>query len=102
VTAWYRTPNLELVRCLVGRGLGYAVLVQHPLSETTYDGRRVAALPIADAVPDVSVVLAHPRGAQLTRRAEALARFARTVLPGADHGAEPDGAGGGAEDAVGR
>ena len=79
-TAWYRTPNLELVRCLVGRGLGYAVLVQHPLSEVTYDGRRVTALPIADEVPDVSVVLAHPRGAQLTRRAEALGRFSGDIL----------------------
>jgi DNA-binding transcriptional LysR family regulator len=81
--AWYRTPNLEEVRCLVGRGLGYAVLVQHPLTEVTYDGRRVVALPIADDVPDVSVVLAHPRGAQLTRRAEALLEFTRAVTPGA-------------------
>lgn len=83
--AWYRTPNLELVRCLVGRGLGYAVLVQHPLTEVTYDGRRVVALPIADVVPDVSVVLAHPRGAQLTRRAEALGEFCRSILSGAAH-----------------
>ncbi len=89
---WYRTPNLELVRCLVGRGLGYAVLVQHSLSEVTYDGRGVTALPIADEVPDVSVVLAHPRGAQLTRRAEALGRFSRDILAAADdveHGAAP-------------
>jgi DNA-binding transcriptional LysR family regulator len=84
-SAWYRTPNLELVRCLVGRGLGYAVLVQHPLTEITYDGRRVTALPIADDVPDVSVVLAHPRGAQLTRRAEALGQFCRAILSAADH-----------------
>lgn len=97
--AWFRTPNLELVRCLVGRGLGYAVLVQRPLSEITYDGRRVTALPIADAVPDVSVVLAHPRGAQLTRRAEALAQFSRTVLPVADHVVDVDRARGGAEEA---
>jgi DNA-binding transcriptional LysR family regulator len=83
-SAWYRTPNLELVRCLVGRGLGYAVLVQHPLTEVTYDGRRVTALPIADDVPDVSVVLAHPRGAQLTRRAEALGQFCRAILSAAD------------------
>jgi DNA-binding transcriptional LysR family regulator len=83
-SAWYRTPNLELVRCLVGRGLGYAVLVQHPQTEVTYDGRRVTALPIADDVPDVSVVLAHPRGAQLTRRAEALGQFCRAILSAAD------------------
>lgn len=95
--AWYRTPNLELVRCLVGRGLGYAVLVQHPRSEITYDGRRVVALPIADAVPDVSVVLAHPRGAQLTRRAEALARFSMTILSVVDHVVDADRARGGAE-----
>jgi DNA-binding transcriptional LysR family regulator len=87
-SAWYRTPNLELVRCLVGRGLGYAVLVQHPLTEVTYDGRRVTALPIADEVPDVSVVLAHSRGAQLTRRAEALGQFSSAILSAADHAAD--------------
>jgi DNA-binding transcriptional LysR family regulator len=75
----HRTANFELVRCLVGRGLGYAVLVQRPLSELTYEGRRVVALPIADAGPDALIVLAHPRGAQLTRRAEALAEFCLTV-----------------------
>ncbi len=77
----YRTGNAELVRCLVGRGLGYAVLAQRPPTDLTYEGRRVVALPIADHVPDVSIVLAYPRGARLTRRAEALAEFCVTIPP---------------------
>lgn len=84
---WYRTPNFELVRCLVGRGLGYAVLVQQPAGDLTYDGRRVIARPIAEAA-SVDLVLAHPKGAQLTRRALALGEFCSTVLP--DRPARPE------------
>lgn len=75
----YQTGNAELVRCLVGRGLGFAVLAQHFPTDVTTEGRRVVALPIADDVPDVTIVLAHPRGARLTHRAEALADFCRTI-----------------------
>ncbi|MGH3294697.1 MAG: LysR substrate-binding domain-containing protein [Trebonia sp.] len=75
----YHSPNPELVRCLVGRGLGYAIVVQHPPGELTYDGRRVTSVPIAGDVQEVSVVLAYPRGVDLTRRADALAEFCTTV-----------------------
>ncbi|MQA09565.1 MAG: LysR family transcriptional regulator [Pseudonocardiaceae bacterium] len=78
-TVRHSTSNFELVRCLVGRGLGYAVLVQRPPSGLSYEGRRVVSRPIAEEVPDVSIVLAYPRGARLTRRAEALADFCLTI-----------------------
>lgn len=75
----YQTGNAELVRCLVGRGLGYAILAQRPPTDLTYEGRCVVALPIADDVPDVSIVLGYPRGARLSRRAEAVAGFCATM-----------------------
>jgi DNA-binding transcriptional LysR family regulator len=75
----YQTGNPELVRCLVGRGLGFALLVQRSPTDLTYEGRRVVALPLADDLPDVSIVLAYPRGARLTRRAEALAEFCMAI-----------------------
>lgn len=85
---WYRTPNFELVRCLVGRGLGYAVLVQQPAGDLTYDGHRVITRPIAGAAP-VALVLAYPRGAQLTKRALALGEFCATVLDRKQERPEP-------------
>jgi flavin reductase (DIM6/NTAB) family NADH-FMN oxidoreductase RutF/DNA-binding transcriptional LysR family regulator len=46
----YRSPSFEMVRSLVGNGLGYAVLGTKPASSTTYDGRAVVARPITEQV----------------------------------------------------
>jgi DNA-binding transcriptional LysR family regulator len=46
----YRSPSFEMVRSLVGNGLGYAVLSTKPASPTTYDGRAVVARPITEQV----------------------------------------------------
>jgi DNA-binding transcriptional LysR family regulator len=71
----YTTTSFELARCLVGRGLGYAVLFQRPESGMTYDGHRVTIVEIADALPPTVVGLARPPGAPRTARLEALREF---------------------------
>lgn len=68
----HATTNFELVRCLVGRGLGYCVLFQRPASAVTYDGRTVKILEIEEQVPRNVVGLARPAGAPRTARYEAL------------------------------
>ncbi|GGH44742.1 LysR substrate-binding domain-containing protein [Microbacterium album] len=73
------TSNLELVRSLVGRGLGYALLAQRPPDSRTYDGREVVSRPLRDATADIAIVMAHASGAPLTRRATALRDFCRTI-----------------------
>ena len=46
----YRSSSLELVRGLVGRGLGYSILVTRPAGDTTYDGQALAIRPLSDEV----------------------------------------------------
>jgi DNA-binding transcriptional LysR family regulator len=70
----HRTPSHELVRGLVGRGLGYALLLTRPVHDLTHEGLPLAAVPLADDVPENSFVLARVRGAQLSRQAAAFAR----------------------------
>ncbi|WP_086707609.1 LysR substrate-binding domain-containing protein [Streptomyces antimycoticus] len=53
----FRTMTHELARALVGRGLGYALLAQHAPGRLTGAGRAVAAIPIADPLEPLPVVL---------------------------------------------
>lgn len=76
----FRAGGLETVRALVGRGLGWSLLVQRPWSDRTYEGREVVAREIADGVPEVRVLLAWSRRTPLTRTARAFARSAPTAL----------------------
>ncbi len=76
-----RTSNYETARALVGRGLGWAVLVQRTATDVTYEGRRVVAKDVVDpAPPPVQIVVAWPREAPLSRSAQAFVHLvARTA-----------------------
>ncbi|WP_162321141.1 LysR family transcriptional regulator [Nesterenkonia haasae] len=67
--------SVELVRTLVGRGLGFAILAQRSATNFTAEQREVRTLEFRDDVPSVSVVLAYPRGMILPRRIQALIEF---------------------------
>ena len=54
----YRSDWIEMVRGLVGRGLGYAILGTRPASDITYDGRKLVTRPIANPVAPSRIVLA--------------------------------------------
>ncbi|MCP5940242.1 LysR family transcriptional regulator, partial [Klebsiella pneumoniae] len=47
----YSSPSIEMVRCMVGQGLGFSVLVTRPCCDMTYDGERVVQRDIADEMP---------------------------------------------------
>lgn len=68
----YATTNYELARCLVGRGLGYSVLVQRLATSVTYDGHQVVSLEIAGAIASNTVGLARPSGAPASGKYRAL------------------------------
>lgn len=57
----YVTGNYELTRALVGRGLGYSVLVNRPRTDLTYEGHRVVVREIDPPPAPTTVVLAWPR-----------------------------------------
>ncbi|MBN9189186.1 LysR substrate-binding domain-containing protein [Microbacterium sp.] len=88
-----RSGNFEFIRCLVGRGVGYAFLIQRPASDLTFEGKRVVVKAIREPMPTTPVVLAYAKDARLSPRAISFIEFAvkdrraRRRLPGdaADH-----------------
>jgi DNA-binding transcriptional LysR family regulator len=72
----YRTTDFEVTRSLVGRGLGYSLLVQHPAVDATYEGRALVARPLTPAVRPLSVQIIWPRAVRLTDRAQAMVEYA--------------------------
>lgn len=79
-TVAHRTPNFELVRSLVARGLGYSLLVQKPRIETSYEGLPLVAKSISPQFARESVVIVWPRSLRLTDRARALVAYARDTV----------------------
>jgi DNA-binding transcriptional LysR family regulator len=77
----HSSANHELVRALVGRGLGFALLVTRPVHDLTHEGRPLAAVPLAGDVPEHAFALAYPRGVRLTRQATAFAEHCREAAP---------------------
>lgn len=75
-TVRHRTTSFETARALVGRGLGYALLVQQPSNERTYEGLPVIRKEISEQAGDVAVLLAWPRHCKLSARAEAFINYA--------------------------
>ncbi|HWK00753.1 MAG TPA: LysR family transcriptional regulator [Xanthobacteraceae bacterium] len=51
----FSSTNFEMVRTLVGNGLGYSILNLVPNLSTTYDGTRVKYVPISDDVRPLQV-----------------------------------------------
>lgn len=82
----YRTTDFELTRSLVGRGLGYALLVQRPRRDETYEGFPVVSAEITPPPAPVRILLAHSAAVQPTRRAQALMDFAAGLFAGRREG----------------
>jgi len=66
------SSNIEVVRCLVARGVGYSILVQRWPTDLSFEGLPVVSRPIADPTRERRAVLAWPTRTRLTRRAQAL------------------------------
>jgi DNA-binding transcriptional LysR family regulator len=73
----FRSANFEMVRGMVGHGLGYALLATKPASSMTYDGRALVTRPLQSATGASRVVLAYRRGARLSAPAERFAWLCR-------------------------
>lgn len=56
----HRTADYEFCRALVGRGLGYTLLMRRSVSTETWDGERVVYLPIDPPPRSVEVLIAWP------------------------------------------
>jgi DNA-binding transcriptional LysR family regulator len=74
------SSNIEVVRSLVARGVGYSILVQRWPSDVSYEGLPLVSLPIADPTPERHVVLAWIDGTRKTTRVDALINFCRRTF----------------------
>jgi DNA-binding transcriptional LysR family regulator len=72
----YRSRSYDTVRGLIGRHRGYSILNAIPRMPYTYDGTRVAAVPILEDLPRTLVVGLRLRSAVLRRAVAELNRYA--------------------------
>ncbi len=63
----FSSPSLEMVRGMVGQGRGYSLLVTHPHVDFTYDGQKIATLPLADDIPRAELGIARHAQIRPTR-----------------------------------
>lgn len=73
----YRSRSFEMVRGLVGHGLGYTLLATKPASAMTYDGKALVSRPLTGKVAKSRMVLAQRGNSTLP---EPAARFAEMCL----------------------
>jgi flavin reductase (DIM6/NTAB) family NADH-FMN oxidoreductase RutF len=73
----YRSDSYEMVRGLVGQGLGFALMATRPASTMSYDGSLLVTRPLAGAAQPSRVMLATRRGAQLSEQAARFVWFCR-------------------------
>ncbi|WP_144720112.1 LysR family transcriptional regulator [Agrococcus jejuensis] len=74
-----RVRSYEAVRTLVGRGLGYGILVQRPANPASYEGFPLALREIAPAVDPVGVDVIWSADADAPPRVRALIDFATSL-----------------------
>ncbi len=78
----FSSPSLELVRGLVGRGLGYSLLVTRPHGDRTYDGRPLAVRPIAEKGTRGEIAIAALASLRPTRASTAFTEHCRNWFAG--------------------
>ncbi|WP_433876334.1 LysR family transcriptional regulator [Sinomonas atrocyanea] len=76
-----RVPQIILVQALVGRGVGYGLLMSRPnTTPTSVEGRPIAVRPIEPSATRTNVVAIWPEDMDLTPRAAALLDYAVEIL----------------------
>src|SRR5581483_7179392 len=71
----HRASGIETVRSLVGRGMGWSLLLHRPQTAASYDGGSVAHVALTDLTDPVDVVAARSADVRPTRRVEAFVSF---------------------------
>jgi DNA-binding transcriptional LysR family regulator len=77
----YRAGAIETVRTLVGRGLGWSLMLHRPITDVCYDGGRVVTVSLTGVDERVDVLLARSAEVRLTARVEAFTQFCIRELP---------------------
>ena len=85
----FSSPSLELVRGLVGRGLGFSLLVTRPYGDHTYEGKPLAVRPIVEQGTRGEICLATSRALRPTRTMSAFEAFCADFFGKAPHAVSP-------------
>lgn len=72
----FRTTDYEVTRSLVGRGMGYAILVQQPAGNQTYEGRPLVVRPIESGIRSIPVSIVWPETIRPSQSAAAMVALA--------------------------
>lgn len=75
-----RAKSIELVRAMVGHKLGYAILLHHPPTDVSYEGKPLVVKPIARLDVRYKVIMARSRNLKSSRRADRLRDFCVEIL----------------------
>jgi len=81
----YRTCSIEMVRGLVGHGLGYSLLATKPANNMSYDGRALVTRPLTNTVKSSRLVLATLAGRSLGAVALEFVAHCRAFFHGVLH-----------------
>ncbi|PKU25093.1 LysR substrate-binding domain-containing protein [Telmatospirillum siberiense] len=81
----HRSTNFEMIRALVARNHGYAVLIQRPKHCCTYEGLPLVIRPIANPVPPIAAILGWPSNIHLPRRGRAFINFCLEFFKEKEH-----------------
>ena len=76
----YRAGAIETIRSLVGRGMGWSMLLHTPATQVSYDGGLVVHLPVRNLDEHVDVLLAQPDAGHPTARMRAFIDHCRRTL----------------------
>lgn len=71
----FESPSIELVRGMVGQGLGISLLVTRPAGDQSYDGQKLCVRPIADKVQPGVIAIASLLNIRLTRLASSFESY---------------------------
>jgi len=78
-------PQIDLVRAMVGRGLGYSLLMSRPNQiPVTAEGLPIVTRPLRPRAGVTSVAAVWPQSAGLSARARAVVDYAAEVLEGSE------------------
>ena len=73
----WTSSNMETIRSMVARGLGYSFVNSPPATGTTYEGGAVVFIPVADQTAANRIVAVLPPGQRVPRRVQAAIDFLR-------------------------
>ncbi|AHG19700.1 LysR family transcriptional regulator [Chania multitudinisentens RB-25] len=77
----FSSPSIEMVRGMVGQGLGFAILVTRPHGQYSYDGQPLVTVELQDEVEGSGLVVAWLTRNQLTKPAQLFVDFCKAELP---------------------